>query len=73
MKNMKEDSNNKKRFILLSERECEVVKNLIEAKMEELDLEKDNLEDPEYGILYHIKIDCLNSIAEKFSNMTGSV
>lgn len=72
MKNMKEDSNNKKRVILLSERECEVVKNLIEAKMEELDLEKDNLEDPEYGVLYHIKIDRLNSIAEKFSNMTGS-
>ena len=71
MKNMKSDSNNNKRVILLSEKECKVIRNLIEAKIEELDLEKDNLEDPEYGVLYHIKIGLLNSILEKHFKLEG--
>lgn len=60
-----------KRVILLSEKECKVIRNLIEAKIEELDLEKDNLDDPEYGVLHHIKIELLNSIAQKNFKLDG--
>ena len=59
---MREDN---KRVIVLSEKEYKVIRSLIEDKIEELDMEKDNLEDPEYGVLYHIKISLLNSIVEK--------
>ena len=65
---MKSESNNNKRIVMLSERECEVIKNLIWDRIEELDIEKDNLEDPEYGVLYHIKISLLESIAAKLEN-----
>lgn len=68
---MKSDTISNKRFILLSEKECKVIRNLIEAKIEELDLEKDNMEDPEYGVLYHIKIGLLNSILEKHFKLDG--
>ena len=56
----------KKRSIMLSDKECEVIRNLIWDRIEDLDIEKDNLEDPEYGVLYHIKISLLESLAEKF-------
>lgn len=68
---MKKDSNNNKRVILLSEKECKIIRNIIEAKIEELETEKDNLEDPEYGVLYHIKMALLNSIAEKHFKLDG--
>lgn len=67
---MKSDSISNKRVILLSEKECEVIRNLIEARIEEL--EKDNLEDPEYGVLCHIKMTLLNRIPEKHFKLDGS-
>lgn len=68
---MKSASISNKRVILLSEKECKVIRNLIEAKIEELDLAKDNLDDPEYGVLYHIKIGLLNTILEKHFRLDG--
>ena len=68
---MKREKNNNRRVLLFSEKECEVIRNLIEAKIEELDIEKDNLEDPEYGVLCHIKMALLNSIPKKHFRLDG--
>ena len=57
---------NKKRLIELSEREIKVIRNLIWDKVESLVIEKDNLDDPEYDVIYHIKIDLLESLIEKY-------
>ena len=45
----------KKRIIELSEREIKIIRDLIWEKQERLDYEKDNLDDAEYGVIYHIK------------------
>ena len=44
---MNETKENKKRVIELSEKEIKVIRNLIWEKQEQLDYEKDNLDDPE--------------------------
>lgn len=63
----------KKSIILpLSEKEYEGIRNLIESRIEELDMAKDNLDDSEYGVLHHIKIELLNSIAEKHFRLDGA-
>ena len=63
---MNEAKENKKRIIELSEREIKVVRNLIWDKIESLMNEKDNLDDPEYGVLYHINIGLLESLVDKY-------
>ena len=63
---MNENKENKKRVIELSEREIKVIRNLIWDKVESLVIEKDNLDDPEYGVIYHIKIGLLESLIEKY-------
>ena len=57
---------NKKRIIEISEKECAVIRNLIWEKQERLINEKDNLDDPEYGVIYHIKIGLLESLIDKY-------
>lgn len=61
-----EDKENKKRIIELSEREIKVVRNLIWDRIERLTNEKDDLDEPEYGVLYHIKIGLLESLIDKY-------
>ena len=68
---MKSNSISDKRVILLSERECEVIKNLIEAKIEDLEIGKDNLEETEYSVLHNIKITLLNSVPKKHFRLDG--
>ena len=63
---MNEKKENKKRVIELSEREIKVIRNLIWDKVESLVIEKDNLDEPEYGVLYHIKIGMLESLVDKY-------
>ena len=63
---MKDNKENKKRVIELSEKEIKVIRNLIWEKQEQLDYEKDNLDDPEYGVIYHIKIGLLQSLLDKY-------
>ena len=65
-KMINETKENKKRLIELSEREIKVIRNLIWDKVESLVIEKDNLDDPEYGVIYHIKIGLLESLIEKY-------
>ena len=65
---MKNEKKNNKRTIILSERGCEVIRNLIYDKIEELEIAKDNLGDSEYGVLYHMKIRLLESIAAKLES-----
>ena len=60
------ETENKKRTIEISEKECSVVRHLIWNKIESLDIEKDNLDDPEYGVIYHIKIGLLESLIDKY-------
>ena len=63
-----ESKENRKLIIVeLSEREIGTIRKLIWDKIESLVNEKDNLDDPEYGVLYHVKIGLLESLAEKFS------
>lgn len=70
---MDESKENKKLIIVeLSEREIGTIKKLIWDKIESLVNEKDNLDDPEYGVLYHIKIGLLESLAEKFLRPAAS-
>lgn len=68
---MKSEKNNNKRVILLSEKECMLIRNLIDAKIEEMDMAKDNLDDAEYGLLHQIKIELMNSIPEKHFRLDG--
>ena len=63
---MNEKKENKKRVIALSEREIKIIRNLIWDKQEQLDYEKDNLDDPEYGVIYHIKNGLLQSLLDKY-------
>ena len=63
---MNENKDNKKRVIELSEKEIKVIRHLIWDKVENLVIEKDNLDEPEYGVLYHIKIGLLESLVEKY-------
>ena len=65
-KMINEGKENKKRLIELSEREIKVIRNLIWDKVESLVIEKDNLDDPEYGVIYHIKIGSLESLIDKY-------
>ena len=65
-KMINETKENKKRVIELSEREIKVIRNLIWEKQERLDYEKDNLDDPEYGVIYHIKNGLLQSLLDKY-------
>ena len=60
------ESENKKRTIEISEKECRVVRNLIMNKIESLENEKDYLYEPEYGVIYHIKIGLLESLIDKY-------
>ena len=66
-----ETKENKKRIIVLSEREFGIIRNLIWDKIESLVNEKDDLNDPECGVLYHVKIGLLESLAEKLLRSTG--
>ena len=63
---MKDNKENKTRVIELREKEIKVIRNLIWEKQEQLDYEKDNLDDPEYGVLYHIKNGLLQSLLDKY-------
>lgn len=68
---MKSEKNHNKRVILLSEKEFMLIRNLIDAKIEELDMAKDNLDDAEYGLLHQIKIELMNSIEKKYFRLDG--
>ena len=57
---------NKKRTIEISEKECEVIRNLIWDKVERLENNRDNLDDHEYGVICHIKIGLLESLVSKY-------
>ena len=63
---MNETKENKKRVIEISEKEIKIIRNLIWEKQERLDYEKDNLDDSEYGVIYHIKNGLLQSLLDKY-------
>ena len=63
---MMNETKEKKRVIELSDREIKVIRDLIWEKQEHLDYEKDHLDDPEYGVIYHIKNGLLQSLLDKY-------